>query len=131
MFFNYVSVFDEGFLAGEQGAEGGVIGDLMFYVVPYRDGYAVKCAHSAAYSDATAERFMEVFERLLAGMVAGDDLAGIRYVTDADAALQDAVSGPVTPLRYGNAVEAFLRRAEDTPDLLYAVYLDHRVTYGE
>ncbi len=103
----------------------------MFYTVPYRDGYAVKCAHSATLSDATAERFIDAFERLLSGMMTNDSLAGISYVSDGDTAMQDAVNGPPMPLRYDNVVEAFRDRAAGTPDLVYAVDLDRRVTYGE
>ncbi len=105
--------------------------DLLFVVSDSDDGYEAALHHSGNYSQGFCERFLRAFSSIVSGLIGGSRLSRIAYTSDEDLAIVDSINRAPVPLRYGDVLEAFRDRLQDSADSLLLTHREMSYSYSE
>ncbi|MBR7006061.1 MAG: AMP-binding protein, partial [Candidatus Methanomethylophilaceae archaeon] len=113
------------------GSRRGTVSDFSFIVGDSGKGLVVRIERSSAFSEGTARRLAETYDRILTGLCECGRLSEIGYLPDEDSSLSKGIEGPRAELRRGNLVEAFREAVSLFPERTAVSFRGRRVTYSE
>ncbi|MBP5203300.1 MAG: AMP-binding protein, partial [Candidatus Methanomethylophilaceae archaeon] len=113
------------------GSGRGTVSDLSFIAGESESGIIVRIERSSAFSEGTARRLAETYDKVLKGLCECHKLSEIDYLPDEDSALSRGMEGTKKELRYGNLVEAFRDSVSGFPERAAVSFRGRPVTYSE
>ena len=113
------------------GSGRGTVSDLSFIAGETEGGIVVRIERSSAFSERTARRLAETYDKILAGLCECSRLSEIRYLPDEDSALSEGIEGVRKELVHGSLVEAFRDSVSRFPERAAVSCRGRSITYSE
>uniref|UniRef100_UPI00388EE4B4 amino acid adenylation domain-containing protein n=1 Tax=Methanobrevibacter sp. TaxID=66852 RepID=UPI00388EE4B4 len=95
------------------------------------DGFLVNLDHNGKYSQNTAERFVNVFKKVLIGFLNNEHLSDVNHISDEDILLLDSYNQTEHGLVYDDVLDAFNDNLAKCPKNNLVFMNNNHYSYGE